>query len=83
MGWSVWLREVVGRTVHGKALSDVERPAPGPGSVHVRVVASGTHPADAMIHEDGWCAGNELPAVLGHAPPARSVHPLNPARPES
>ena len=47
-------------------LQDIERPAPGPGEVLVRVVASGTNPVDAKIRQAGTWAQIPLPAVLGY-----------------
>lgn len=45
---------------------DLERPAPGPGQVLVRVVASGTNPVDAKIRQAGTWAQIPFPAVLGY-----------------
>ena len=45
---------------------DVETPAPGPGEVLVRVVASGTNPVDAKIRAGGRWAGINPPAILGY-----------------
>ncbi|UVF22204.1 zinc-dependent alcohol dehydrogenase family protein (plasmid) [Microvirga terrae] len=47
-------------------LQDIERPAPGPGEVLVRVVVSGTNPVDAKIRQAGTWAQIPLPAVLGY-----------------
>ena len=44
---------------------DVERPAPGPGQVLVRVLAAGTNPVDAKLRADGSFAGLEPPVILG------------------
>ena len=44
---------------------DVERPAPGPGEVLVRVVVAGTNPVDTKLRADGSFAGLEPPVVLG------------------
>ncbi len=45
---------------------DIERPAPGPGEVLVRVIASGTNPVDAKIRQAGTWAQIPFPAVLGY-----------------
>ncbi|MBJ6128270.1 zinc-dependent alcohol dehydrogenase family protein [Microvirga splendida] len=45
---------------------EIERPAPGPGEVLVRVIASGTNPVDAKIREAGTWAQIPFPAVLGY-----------------
>ncbi|PVE23299.1 NADPH:quinone oxidoreductase [Microvirga sp. KLBC 81] len=47
-------------------LQERERPAPGPGEVVVRVVASGTNPVDAKIRQAGSWAQIPFPAVLGY-----------------
>lgn len=44
---------------------DVERSAPGPGEVLVRVVAAGTNPVDTKLRADGSFAGLEPPVILG------------------
>ncbi|MFL6120046.1 zinc-dependent alcohol dehydrogenase family protein [Actinophytocola sp.] len=46
-------------------LSEVERPAPGPGQVLVRVMASGTNPVEAKIRQGKAIPDLPLPAVLG------------------
>lgn len=45
---------------------DVQRPAPGPDEVLVRVVASGTNPVDAKLRQNGSWAKLEPPVVLGY-----------------
>jgi NADPH2:quinone reductase len=45
---------------------EIERPAPGPGEVLVRVIASGTNPVDAKIRQAGTWAQIPFPAVLGY-----------------
>jgi NADPH2:quinone reductase len=45
---------------------DIERPAPGPREVLVRVIASGTNPVDAKIRQAGTWAQIPFPAVLGY-----------------
>jgi NADPH2:quinone reductase len=47
-------------------LQDRERPAPNPGEVLVRIVASGTNPVDAKIRQAGSWAQIPFPAVLGY-----------------
>lgn len=47
-------------------LKDVEKPAPGPGEVLVRVMASGTNPVDAKLRQAGQWAKIETPAILGY-----------------
>lgn len=47
-------------------LQDRERPAPNPGEILVRVVASGTNPVDAKIRQAGSWAQIPFPAVLGY-----------------
>jgi len=47
-------------------LREVPRPAPGPGEVLVRVVASGTNPVDAKIRAAGSWARITPPAILGY-----------------
>src|SRR3712207_1743357 len=47
-------------------LQEIERPAPGPGEVLVRVIASGTNPVDAKIRQAGSWAQIPFPAVLGY-----------------
>ena len=47
-------------------LQERERPAPGPGEVLVRIVASGTNPVDAKIRQAGSWAQIPFPAVLGY-----------------
>lgn len=47
-------------------LRDVPKPAPGPGEVLVRVVASGTNPVDAKLRASGGWAGLAPPTVLGY-----------------
>ncbi len=45
---------------------EIERPAPGPGEVLVRVITSGTNPVDAKIRQAGTWAQIPFPAVLGY-----------------
>ncbi|MGF9764006.1 zinc-dependent alcohol dehydrogenase family protein [Microvirga sp. 0TCS3.31] len=45
---------------------EIEQPAPGPGEVLVRVIASGTNPVDAKIRQAGTWAQIPFPAVLGY-----------------
>ncbi|GEO18885.1 zinc-dependent alcohol dehydrogenase family protein [Microvirga aerophila] len=45
---------------------EIERPAPSPGEVLVRVIASGTNPVDAKIRQAGTWAQIPFPAVLGY-----------------
>lgn len=47
-------------------LREVERPAPGPGEVLVRVMASGTNPVDAKLRADGTWANLTPPVILGY-----------------
>src|SRR4051812_16639480 len=44
---------------------EVPTPAPGPGEVLVRVIASGTNPVDAKLRADGSWAGLTPPVILG------------------
>lgn len=46
-------------------MREVERPAPGPGEVLVRVIASGTNPVDAKLRASGSWAGITPPVILG------------------
>jgi NADPH2:quinone reductase len=45
---------------------DVDRPAPGPGEILVRVVAASTNPVDAKLRANGAWAGIQPPAILGY-----------------
>lgn len=45
---------------------EVERPAPGPGEILVRVVATAVNPVDAKLREDGSWAGLRPPVILGY-----------------
>jgi NADPH2:quinone reductase len=45
---------------------DVERPAPGPGQLLVKIVASGVNPVDAKLRQNGSWAGLAPPVVLGY-----------------
>jgi len=47
-------------------LRDIDRPAPGPNEVLVRVVAAGVNPVDTKIRAHGYWAQLQLPAVLGY-----------------
>jgi NADPH2:quinone reductase len=47
-------------------LREVERPAPGPGEVLVRVMASGTNPVDAKLRATGYWANLTPPVILGY-----------------
>lgn len=47
-------------------LREVERPAPGPGEVLVRVNASGTNPVDTKLRANGTWAQLEPPVILGY-----------------
>ena len=47
-------------------LREVPRPAPGPGEILVRVIASGTNPVDAKIRAAGSWARITPPAILGY-----------------
>ena len=47
-------------------LQEVEKPAPGPGEILVRVMAAGTNPVDAKIRANGRWAGIEPPVILGY-----------------
>jgi NADPH2:quinone reductase len=47
-------------------LRDVPRPAPGPGEILVRVVASGTNPVEAKIRAAGSWAKITPPAIIGY-----------------
>lgn len=44
---------------------DLERPSPGPKELLVKVISSGTNPADAKMRAHGAARGVKLPAVLG------------------
>ena len=44
---------------------EVPKPAPGPGEVLVRVIASGTNPVDAKLRAGGSWAGLTPPVILG------------------
>lgn len=46
-------------------MREVERPAPGPGEVLVRVIASGTNPVDAKLRANGSWASITPPVILG------------------
>lgn len=46
-------------------MREVERPAPGPEEVLVRVIASGTNPVDAKLRANGSWAGITPPVILG------------------
>jgi NADPH2:quinone reductase len=45
---------------------ELPRPAPGPGEILVRVMASGTNPVDAKVRAQGAWARIAPPAVLGY-----------------
>ena len=45
---------------------EIATPAPGPGELLVRVLASGTNPVDAKIRQAGSWAGIPFPAILGY-----------------
>ncbi|HBY95502.1 MAG TPA: NADPH:quinone oxidoreductase, partial [Chloroflexi bacterium] len=45
---------------------EVERPAPGPDELLVRVMASGTNPVDAKLRANGTWAGLKPPVILGY-----------------
>ncbi|MEJ2055895.1 MAG: alcohol dehydrogenase catalytic domain-containing protein [Calditrichaceae bacterium] len=47
-------------------LKDVDKPAPGPGEVLVRVMASGTNPVDAKLRANGSWANLSPPVILGY-----------------
>jgi NADPH2:quinone reductase len=47
-------------------LRDVPPPMPGPGQILVKVIASGTNPAEAKLRASGAWAGITLPAVIGY-----------------
>jgi NADPH:quinone reductase len=47
-------------------IRDVPRPAPGPGQILVRVMASATNPVEAKLRASGSWAGIPLPAVIGY-----------------
>ena len=47
-------------------LADLDRPAPGPGELLVRVVCASANPVDAKLRQDGTWAGLEPPVVLGY-----------------
>jgi NADPH2:quinone reductase len=47
-------------------LKDLDKPAPGPGEVLVRVHATSINPVDTKIREDGTVFGLETPLVLGY-----------------
>ena len=47
-------------------VKELPAPAPGPGEVLVRVVASGTNPVEAKLRKNGSWAGLQRPVVLGY-----------------
>ncbi|WP_248343450.1 zinc-dependent alcohol dehydrogenase family protein [Anaeromyxobacter paludicola] len=47
-------------------LKDVEKPAPGPGQLLVRVICASVNPVDAKLRHDGSWAGLSPPVILGY-----------------